>query len=266
MFAVKFCIISLFIIYGDGIEKTRVYNARARSRNGHHDMNIQVIQVGLTNFDASGNVITITPPTLKVPDQIAHRVTWSPETGVVVRDQKSAENAELEQLSKLQPKNYDNDEIKKIPEFVNYYLSRSSSTTITTKDDIESRKFLATVIVLTIGLAFIILMAYGISFFLHKRKKRKLLQQQKIIELKMKKMKNRPRALLPYEQQLYHGINNDDDDEDHDYENMSDIDEPSDVDYRRPPPIPPRINRSGPPALMRITGIALALKQARGFV
>lgn len=209
-------------------------------------MNIQVIQVGLTNFDATGRVITVAPPPLTVPDQIAHRVTWSPETGVIVRDQKSAENAELEQLSKLQLRNYDNDETKKIPEFLNFYLSRSSSTTTVT-DDVESRKFLATVLVLGIGITFIIFLAYGISIFLHKRKKRNLLQQQKIIEIKMKKIKNRPRALLPYEEQLYRQNNDDYDDYEHDYENMSDIDEPSDVDYRRPPPIPPRTHQSRPP-------------------
>jgi len=229
-----------------GIEKTRVYNARATNANGNGEINIMVIQVGLTNFDETGHVITVPPPVMTVPDQIAHRVTWSPETGVIVKKEEPLESVESEQaLRKLEPETFTNNSEKVVlPEYVSHYLSRQTTVP---DPDVESRNFLATVIALAVGLTFLALLAYGISVLLHKRKKKILERQRELEIITMKKMRNRPPERRPDE-----GIFSLDFDDlsYHDYENMSEVDESSDFEFRRPPPVPPRVRRPRPPLYM----------------
>ncbi|KAE9551123.1 hypothetical protein FO519_005658 [Halicephalobus sp. NKZ332] len=243
-------IVGFWVDVVGGVEKTRVYNARATSNNGGRgEINIMVIQVGLTNFDETGHVITVPPPVMTVPDQIAHRVTWSPETGVVLRKEEPPESAESETLRKLEPEPVNNSPQKlHVPEYVSHYLSRQTTVP---DPEIESRNFLATVIALAVGLGFLILLAYGISVFLHKKRKRKILERQLEVEMETIKTttmnnatKNRPIASIPEEQVFRMDF---DDLSYHDYENMSEVDEPSDFEVRKPPPVPPRNRTSRPP-------------------
>lgn len=224
------------------------------------EINIMVIQVGLTNFDETGHVITVPPPVMTVPDQIAHKVTWSPETGVIVKKEEPSESVESEHfLRKLEPESLNHDPEKiVVPEYVSHYLSRQTTPS---DADVESRKFLATVIALAVGFGFLALLAYGISVLLHKRKK-KILERQRELEIVKMKMRNRPPERRPDERIFSLDF---DDLSYHDYENMSEVDESSDFEFRRPPPVPPRVRRPRPPCEFTFHSVILVSFQNPGL-
>jgi hypothetical protein len=223
--------ISIFLLLffhaiGSFSEPTRVYNAKARSPDGSNDMQIQVIQVGLVNFDEEGRRITEPPIPVTVHTEIRHRVTWSPETGVVRTDNSIQDEGSLQ--------NFNRHENTLFPHFISQYFARTNIATSPTSD---SELFIFTVLGLCIGLSFLILFAYFINLCLQRRKKKhEMIITRKIIY--------RPRFETPIltaaatgaRPILYEP----------EYENLSDLDE-AETYVPLPPPLPPRKKRPRPP-------------------
>ena len=187
-------------------------------------MQIQVIQVGLVNFDEEGRRITQTPPPVTVHTEIRHRVTWSPETGVIRKTTSSAPDSELHQ-------NFNRPENAIFPNFISQYFARTNIATSPTSD---SELFIVTVLVLCIGLSILILFAYFINLCLQRRrKKHEMIITRKIIYRPYPRLENPPSRARPI---LYEP----------EYENLSDLDEAATYEPL-PPPIPPRKRRPRPP-------------------
>lgn len=190
-------------------------------------MQIQVIQVGLVNFDEEGRRITQTPYPVTVHNEIRHRVTWSPETGVQKIDTPEDDESKYQQ-------NFNRPDNNLFPNFISQYFARTNIARSPTDD---SELFIFTVLGLCIGLSIFILFAYFINLCLQRRKKKhEMIITRKIIY--------RPRLEAPLPRPpistarpiLYEP----------EYENLSDLDE-AETYIPLPPPLPPRKKRPRPP-------------------
>uniref|UniRef100_A0AC35EY12 Uncharacterized protein n=1 Tax=Panagrolaimus sp. PS1159 TaxID=55785 RepID=A0AC35EY12_9BILA len=214
-------------IYG---EPTRVYNAKARSPDGSNDMQIQVIQVGLVNFDEEGRRITQPPIPVTVHNEIRHRVTWSPETGV----QKIDSPPEEDDDTSYQQRSFNRPENTLFPNFISQYFARTNIARSPTSD---SELFIFTVLGLCIGLSIFILFAYFINLCLQRRKKKhEMIITRKIIYRPRFEVPRPPQMPLTARPILYEP----------EYENLSDLDE-AETYIPLPPPLPPRKKRPRPP-------------------
>uniref|UniRef100_A0A7E4ZUX5 Secreted protein n=1 Tax=Panagrellus redivivus TaxID=6233 RepID=A0A7E4ZUX5_PANRE len=242
------CFGLLYLLIGNvciAAEPTRVYNAKARSINGSHDMNIQVIQVGIINFDQAGRPITVTPPPVEVHDEIKDKVAWSPEKGVIFRiPQKPDPNDDLSVVKEFPAGvsgNLDNALMPK-PFQSSYFPSVASTHVSSRRRKNESSHLVELIIASVVAFACVGVFVFLVTRMIRKRaekRRRARTEGNTMVYYQPINGTNRlfirPEATLDREPSTTAS---------HDYENMSDLDETSEVSVR-PPPIPPRRARMG---------------------